>query len=183
MNIVTNFEQVSLMNDSFGNDKGYISNLDFDKLSDQEKLISEESQEITDAIDTKNIIAICDGIGDTLVTTYGLAHLMGVDANIIMSIINFCNMSKVCRDIEEAQESLQSYIDMGIPEDSIVTEFVVASGVWIIRVVKYCIDTSGKEYTKGKFLKNINWVQPEPILASYIESLKHGEEFVLIDHL
>lgn len=152
----TNFENVCVFNDLIGNDQGDYHNIDWDRLERQRKLIEEEFNELKDAIKSKDIIEVRDAVADILVTTYGLAHCGGFNADEDMDEVNESNLSKFCGVSTEASATERKYKDLGVE----VT--FRHRDIWIAVVsAKDQTGTDGKFYPAGKLLKSINFVEPE----------------------
>jgi predicted HAD superfamily Cof-like phosphohydrolase len=128
---MTNFKDVSAFNELIGNAQGD-ARIDAKKLRKQYDLIQSEMQELDLAIvdfelaskvldgwpegvsdqadiddfeEAKNQIR--DGIADVLVTTYGLAHRMGIDADKDMKAVSESNMSKFFEGTEAQAMSVE----------------------------------------------------------------------------
>lgn len=151
---MTNFQEVSRLNDVMGNPKGDINNPDWMKAKGQLLLIQEELQEMIEAIDNQDMTALRDSTADVLVTTYGQAHKMGIDADADMKEVQSSNMSKLCTTAQELLDTTKHYSDMGVK--------VYASGVIPEACVKSAEDqvVNGKFYPAHKFLKCVNWKEP-----------------------
>nr|WP_315984038.1 nucleoside triphosphate pyrophosphohydrolase family protein [Aliamphritea spongicola] len=50
-----------------------------------------------------------DAIADVLVTTYGMAHVLGIDADQDMATVQASNLSKLCKTQEEVEQTLAYY--------------------------------------------------------------------------
>ncbi|WP_415913043.1 nucleoside triphosphate pyrophosphohydrolase family protein [Neptuniibacter sp. QD37_11] len=152
----TNFENVTELNLRFGNVKGDPENIDWKAAGKQSKLIQEELAELLEGIEDKDQGEIRDAIADILVTTYGMAHVMGVDADKDMAAVQASNMSKLCQTQAEIDATQDHYKAMGV-ETYVGGEFPHA-------YVKSSIDqddNEGKHYPAHKFLKNVNWFEPK----------------------
>jgi len=152
---MSNFEEVSYFNNVCGNSAGEKDNPDWSIAESQLQLIAEEFFELHQAIEDKDITAMRDGIADTLVTVYGLAYRMGVDAD--ADILEVCksNLSKLCITDEEVNATLKHYADMCVAVYATDDELPVA-----IRVT-YDHTVGGKFYPKAKILKSIYWQSPD----------------------
>lgn len=153
---MSNFVDVSRFNELIGNPKGNLEQLDWDAVEAQFALVHEEVLEILEAIQERDIQKLRDGTGDTLVTTYGLAHRAGIHADADMLAIQKSNMSKFCLSSEEARLTARKYEALGLevmfryPSDGIIS--VVSA--------KDQYDREGKFFPKGKLLKGINFHEP-----------------------
>lgn len=113
---MTNFKAVSEFNELIGNAKGSAT---VEQIFKQFDLITSEMEELLNGIkmlksanrmivestdvealkfascqQSSAIMEIRDGIADVLVTTYGLAHRMGIDADKDMKAVSASNFSK-----------------------------------------------------------------------------------------
>jgi len=154
---MSNFTDVSLLNTVFGNLKGDLDSPDWQKAAKQLHLIQEEMAELVEGIETKNVAEVRDAIADVLVTTYGMAHILGIDADADMSAVQASNMSKLCKTEAEIETTLAFYRDeKGLD--------VYAGGdlpeAWV-KSSKDQTGSDGKFYPANKFLKNTNWFEPK----------------------
>lgn len=152
---MSNFTDVALLNDLIGNQEGDLKDPDWDALYSQFLLIKEEFEELGRAVDEHDITELRDAVCDILVTTYGMAHRAGADADMDMAEVNRSNMSKFCRDHSELRATLNQYRGMGLKTNSRKQNTIVAV---ISATDQY--DNTGKFYPKGKLLKSINFRVP-----------------------
>lgn len=75
------------------------------------KLIREEARETEEAVKNKDFIETVDGLLDQLYVIYGMLARIGIDADKAFALVHDNNMSKLCSTEEEAQRSVQYYID------------------------------------------------------------------------
>lgn len=75
----------------------------------QLKLVTEEYDELQEALEAEDPVEVIDAIGDIIVVAAGVASRMGVDPNELMYRINESNASKFCNNIEDAHKSVASY--------------------------------------------------------------------------
>lgn len=154
---MSNFTDVALLNTVFGNLKGDLSSPEWQKAAKQLQLIQEEMAELVEGIETKNTAEVRDAIADVLVTTYGMAHILGIDADADMAAVQASNMSKLCKTETEIEATLAFYRDeKGLD--------VYAGGELPQGWVKSSKDQTGSDnkfYPANKFLKNTNWFEPE----------------------
>lgn len=154
---MSNFTDVSFLNTVFGNQKGELGSPDWQKAAKQLQLIQEEMAELVEGIDTKNATEVRDAIADVLVTTYGMAHILGIDADADMAAVQESNLSKLCKTEQEIEDTLAFYQqEKGLE--------VYAGGELPKAYVKSAKDqtgSDGKFYPAHKFLKNTNWHEPK----------------------
>jgi len=115
MSILTNFEKVR---DEFNVAFGVKQNEELQKdLFDTDpklvnyrlSLINEEVQELNDAIKNKDIIETIDGLTDILYVVYGMYTALGINADDAYDLVHKSNMSKLCKDEEEAKLTVEFY--------------------------------------------------------------------------
>lgn len=155
---LSNFQDVSELNNSWGNPQGDQSNPDWSRAGRQLDLIMEEVQEMVDGINDRNMDEVKDGAGDSLVTIYGLMHIMGIDADKVMAEISRSNRSKICLNIDEVGETIVYYKD----ELNIDAKYRDSPlGGYAVYVSRTQTGNDGKVYPEGKILKNIHWSEPD----------------------
>ncbi|WP_027856421.1 nucleoside triphosphate pyrophosphohydrolase family protein [Marinobacterium jannaschii] len=153
---MSNFTDVSLLNSVFGNIKGDMETPDWNKARKQLQLIQEEMQEMVEGIEKHDLSEVRDAIADVLVTTYGMAHILGIDADKDMAAVQDSNMSKLCKTETEIEATLAYYrneIGLDVYSGGELPQGWVKSG-------KDQTGKDGKTYPAHKFLKNTNWHEP-----------------------
>jgi NTP pyrophosphatase (non-canonical NTP hydrolase) len=150
------FRDVSTMNVAFGNPKGDPSNIDFDRISSQCRNIPDEYAELQEAIAEKNSVKVRDALSDLMVFALGAFHLMGVDAEEDMAAVFRSNMSKFCWTKEDMDRTKAKYTALGVPW----YEEGNQHGNYL-KAAEDCEDIHGNKYRKGKFLKGINFREPD----------------------
>lgn len=95
---------------------------------------------------------------ETIYKTLNLALFMNVDVVDDMLEVTKSNLSKVCPDEADAEQTQLKYKVMGVPT---YREPCPTFDGFIIKVQETVRGTDGKEYPKGKFLKSVgNFVEP-----------------------
>ena len=61
-------------------------------------LIKEELNELTEAINQKNIVEVADALTDILYVTYGAGHSFGINLDLCFAEVQRSNMSKLGND-------------------------------------------------------------------------------------
>ncbi len=154
---MSNFTDVSYLNTVFGNEKGELSSPNWEKAGKQLHLIQEELAELVDGLANKDTAEIRDAVADILVVTYGMAHIMGIDADKDMAAVQASNLSKLCKTQDEIDQTLAFYRhEKGLD--------VYAGGELPEAYIKSSQDqqgSDGKFYPAHKFLKSINWHEPK----------------------
>lgn len=107
----TNFEMTTEFNAIIGQgvaDKPRVPSLAQSRL--RISLITEEAvNELSAALDNRDLVAVADAIGDALVVVYGAANDCGLDADVIFAEIHRSNMSKLCLTEADAQYAVEQY--------------------------------------------------------------------------
>ena len=96
---MTNFEKVKLFMDTYGQevkDKAEFSDAKTNKL--RIDLIKEELEELTQAMNDKNLLEVADALTDILYVTYGAGHAFGIDLDKCFDEVQSSNMSKLGED-------------------------------------------------------------------------------------
>lgn len=169
---MTNFEKAVELNESFGVKKGHHVFPDLVKLKSQVSMIEEEcvgellphinewlelSGRPAAPIDKKRCMdEVRDGIADTLVVIYGLAHVLGFDADKDFQAVHNANMSKICKTHDEAIKTQEFYSNLEVT--STITE--MPNGTFVVKSSQSQTDKRGIFFPDQKFLKNINWQEP-----------------------
>ena len=96
---MTNFEKVKLFMDTYGQevkDKAEFSDAKTNKL--RIDLIKEELEELTHAMNDKNLLEVADALTDILYVTYGAGHAFGINLDKCFDEVQNSNMSKLGED-------------------------------------------------------------------------------------
>lgn len=164
---MTIFKEISHFNELIGNAK---SMSDADQLRVQLAMIKEEFDELSEALELCILSQgnyhrdVRDGIADVLVTTYELAHRLGIDADADLAAVQARNMSKFVRatpgrdgEIEVWPVIMEVTSRLGI--DCVAAE--TAPGIWAITSKRDQVGSDGKSYPAGKLLKPSTYHEPE----------------------
>ena len=96
---MTNFEKVGLFMLTFGQEVKTSTDLSSEKINSLRiNLIKEELEELTKAINEKNIIEVADALTDILYVTYGAGHAFGINLDDCFREVQNSNMSKLSAD-------------------------------------------------------------------------------------
>ena len=96
---MTNFEKVGLFMRTFGQEIKNKSELSSEKINSLRlSLIQEELDELTKAINEKDILEVADALTDILYVTYGAGHAFGIDLDKCFNEVQNSNMSKLGKD-------------------------------------------------------------------------------------
>ena len=96
---MTNFEKVRVFMKTYGQevkDKAGFSDARTNKL--RIDLIKEELDELTEAMQDKNLLEVADALTDILYVTYGAGHAFGIDLDKCFEEVQNSNMSKLGDD-------------------------------------------------------------------------------------
>ena len=96
---MTNFEKVKLFMNTYGQEvkgKAEFSDEKTNKL--RIDLIKEELEELTHAMNDKNLLEVADALTDILYVTYGAGHAFGIDLDKCFDEVQNSNMSKLGED-------------------------------------------------------------------------------------
>ena len=96
---MTNFEKVRLFMKTYGQEvkeKAGFSDVKTNKL--RIDLIKEELDELTEAMQDKNLLEVADALTDILYVTYGAGHAFGIDLDKCFEEVQNSNMSKLGED-------------------------------------------------------------------------------------
>lgn len=110
----TNFEKVLDFNKAFGvktNTKPQLNLFDVDPklVKYRLDLITEEVDELKDAIEKKDFKEVIDALSDILYVVYGAFTAYGINADEAFELVQQSNMSKLCVTEEEAKLTVESY--------------------------------------------------------------------------
>ena len=96
---MTNFEKVGLFMKTYNQDVKVSSSLSTEKINSLRiSLISEELEELKQAISEKNLIEVADALTDILYVTYGAGHAFGINLDKCFDEVQNSNMSKLGKD-------------------------------------------------------------------------------------
>lgn len=152
---MTNFERVIKLNDAAGNTKTPT----WDVANKQLKLIDLEFNELKKAVANGDVLKLRDGIADVLVTAYGLAHRLGIDADKDMGSVCDALWSRFDNSESNAQATKEKYLKLGVP--TFIRNSLVDGVVMFITIVE--CDTTGLDdefYPAGKWLKSAFYKEP-----------------------
>ena len=96
---MTNFEKVRIFMKTYGQEvkvKAGFSDARTNKL--RIDLIKEELEELTEAMQDKNLLEVADALTDILYVTYGAGHAFGIDLDKCFEEVQNSNMSKLGED-------------------------------------------------------------------------------------
>ena len=96
---MTNFEKVKLFMQTYG--QGVKGKADFsDEKTNKLRvdLIKEELEELTKAMDEKDLLEVADALTDILYVTYGAGHAFGINLDKCFDEVQSSNMSKLGED-------------------------------------------------------------------------------------
>lgn len=144
----------AIMSYSIENNEAYIN------IYDQIKaLIDDLILSIEDHDDVNNIIERVSMLDSYLMS---LCDVFDIDMVKAIDEITKSNMSKLCKNDEECQATLTHYRNLGVDVYSKDSPLIQDSGQPFQVVYSSCDQTvQGKVYRANKFLKCVNWCEPD----------------------
>jgi NTP pyrophosphatase (non-canonical NTP hydrolase) len=111
---LTDFQSVREFNETFGvpvHNEPQFNIFDEDpKLVEYRlSLIREEFNELEEAVRNKDMVETLDALADLIYVVQGMACSLGLDLDKAFDIVHKSNMSKVCKNEEEALQTVQFY--------------------------------------------------------------------------
>jgi NTP pyrophosphatase (non-canonical NTP hydrolase) len=110
----TNFEKVIEFNKCFG--LPHYNNIKKNIIIDNPKLtklrlalITEENEELHDAVEKNDFIEIIDALADLLYVVYGAGSSFGIDLDKAFNLVHKSNMTKLCKTKTEAINTVSWY--------------------------------------------------------------------------
>ena len=96
---MTNFEKVKLFMQTYGQEVKAKANFSDEKTNKlRVDLIKEELEELTKAMDEKDLLEVADALTDILYVTYGAGHAFGINLDMCFDEAQSSNMSKLGED-------------------------------------------------------------------------------------
>ena len=93
---MTNFEKVKEFMQTFGQEVKIKASFSDEKTNQLRlDLISEELDELKNAIESKDLLEVADALTDILYVTYGAGHAFGIDLDKCFNEVQNSNMSKL----------------------------------------------------------------------------------------
>ena len=93
---MTNFEKVKLFMQTYGQEVKTKANFSDEKTNKlRVDLIKEELEELTKAMDEKDLLEVADALTDILYVTYGAGHAFGINLDKCFEEVQNSNMSKL----------------------------------------------------------------------------------------
>lgn len=110
----------------------------------------------------RNYKVIMQAVQELDVYLATLCDLYSVDRTVLIHKITESNMSKLCANENEVQQTLKFYRDKGVVVHDGPSPLLQSNGL-PYQVVYSSIDQNvgGKDYRANKFLKCVNWVEPD----------------------
>jgi hypothetical protein len=146
----TNFHGVTLVNHVAG------------KTNNPTWQAAEQQAKVIEAVAMRRLDRLRDGIADLLVTAYGMASVLGYDANADMAAVLQSLFTRFDRTEEDAAKTKIKYIDQGVETLTRITH--VGQDVYYITISTHdqINITNGETVPAGKFLKS--WQYSDPVL-------------------
>ena len=96
---MSNFNKVGTFMKTFGQEVKTEPSFSTEKINKLRiDLIKEELQELTDAMNNKDLLEVADALTDILYVTYGAGHAFGIDLDKCFEEVQNSNMSKLGED-------------------------------------------------------------------------------------
>ena len=96
---MTNFEKVKKFMQTFGQEVKTKTSFSDEKTNQLRlDLISEELEELRNAMESKDLLEVADALTDILYVTYGAGHAFGIDLDKCFDEVQNSNMSKLGAD-------------------------------------------------------------------------------------
>ena len=93
---MTNFDKVGIFMKTFGQEVKTKPSLSTEKINKLRiDLIKEELEELTEAMNNKDLLEVADALTDILYVTYGAGHAFGIDLDQCFEEVQNSNMSKL----------------------------------------------------------------------------------------
>ena len=93
---MSNFNKVGTFMKTFGQEVKTKPSFSTEKINNLRiDLIQEELQELTDAINNRDLLEVADALTDILYVTYGAGHAFGIDLDKCFEEVQNSNMSKL----------------------------------------------------------------------------------------
>ena len=96
---MSNFSKVGTFMKTFGQEVKTKPSFSTDKINKLRiDLIKEELEELTEAMNNKDLLEVADALTDILYVTYGAGHAFGIDLDKCFDEVQKSNMSKLGKD-------------------------------------------------------------------------------------
>jgi len=96
---MSNFDKVGTFMKTFGQEVKTKPSLSSDKINKLRiDLIKEELEELTAAMQKKDLLEVADALTDILYVTYGAGHAFGINLDACFNEVQNSNMSKLGKD-------------------------------------------------------------------------------------
>jgi predicted HAD superfamily Cof-like phosphohydrolase len=96
---MSNFDKVGTFMKTFGQEVKTKPSLSSDKINKLRiDLIKEELEELTEAMQKKDLLEVADALTDILYVTYGAGHAFGINLDACFNEVQNSNMSKLAKD-------------------------------------------------------------------------------------
>ena len=96
---MSNFKKVGIFMKTFGQEVKNKPSFSSDKINKLRiDLIKEELEELTEAMNSSDLLEVADALTDILYVTYGAGHAFGIDLDKCFDEVQNSNMSKLDKD-------------------------------------------------------------------------------------
>ena len=98
---MSNFSKVGTFMKTFGQEVKTKPSFSTDKINKLRlDLIKEELEELTEAMNSKDLLEVADALTDILYVTYGAGHAFGIDLDKCFDEVQNSNMSKLDENVK-----------------------------------------------------------------------------------
>ena len=96
---MSNFNKVGIFMRTFGQEVKNKPSFSIDKINKLRiDLIKEELEELTEAMNNRDLLEVADALTDILYVAYGAGHAFGIDLDQCFNEVQNSNMSKLDKD-------------------------------------------------------------------------------------
>jgi len=153
----TNFEAVGEFHTVFGHPKP--DTLQKDAIAENLKLvqfrlnlINEEFTELKEAVAENNMTEVIDALGDILYVVYGMGQALGIDLDRAFKIVHDSNMSKLCKNENEAIETVDYYKTLpGFEQTNVGYRLSTVNNLYVVYDINTGKILKSKYYTLADF--------------------------------
>lgn len=151
---MSNFKKAALFNECMGKTP---NSENWEVAENQAELIHEEVQELFASLVTQDRDELRDAIADVLVTVYGLAYMVGIDADKDYDTVHRSNMTKFTHTYETAIQTMKEYAARNVETQM----FKSKHGLYAVLSAEDQVDDRGLKFIpKNKLLKPASYEAP-----------------------
>lgn len=136
---------------------GNVANAGWPAADHQIKIIESEFNELKKGIASRDIHELRDGIGDLLFTVIGLAKRCALPSIVDLAEVVRANKSKFDTSLEDQVKTAQKYTALNVETYFKSVVQPDGSSLYVTFTSHTQVDTQGREYIAGKWLKSYKW--------------------------